>query len=205
MKKLITLVLTLALCVPMLLTTSIEVKASNKCAHEKCTVTETEGNIFSDGICYACSYGNQKFLTFKPYNGWNADKHSIITSECLGCNTIITYSEGYMVGYCDISESNLVCSKCGREKEKCTHTSCANSSPEATSACNACSAEHIMEPNGVAENGHNKYVKKCAGCGFIFDADVVDDCDTNNNGACSVCGNVLGGVGTGTGTGGCGR
>ena len=51
MKKLITLVLTLALCVPMFLTTSVEVRANNICAHNNFDGTCTGTSLNVQGVC----------------------------------------------------------------------------------------------------------------------------------------------------------
>lgn len=165
MKKLITLVLTLALCVPMLLTTSIEVKASNECAHEKCKVTETEDN----GVCQNC---NEKTSSIDRWVFKGGSSH-FWGKQCRNCWTDFFANNGQYQGHTKVftkenEEYHKVTCKCNGINISEPHTY-----SDESGICNLCkNSETPLEyycAHGTQGGGY------CTN--IVEDADVsCDDC-----------------------------
>lgn len=87
MKKLITLVLTLALCVPMFMTTSVEVKAAGTCAHNSFEGVECEGtDLNQNGVCTSCV---SALADEENENGWISVDDQHVFGKFCACKAII--------------------------------------------------------------------------------------------------------------------
>lgn len=218
MKKLITLVLTLALCVPMLLTTSIEVKASNECAHENCTVTETAGN-FVNGVCQEC---RENTSSTDSWVYWGRDTH-FWGKQCTNCWTVFGQYQNHTPVYTkkneeyhkvtckcngiDISEPHTysdgsrICNKCKNSETPseyyCAHGTqgggyCINRVDGADVSCDDCK-DSIASAEGNWQIyrglGSNWHaLYKTCGCGYSK-AETDTMHKTGEGSGCSICNN----------------
>lgn len=173
MKKLITLVLTLALCVPMLLTTSIEVKANNICAHSLCGKTVSNGQE----VCSTC----ENKISFKERvitSGSHVDVYL-----CSACNSRIHQNEESH----NQNGDNGVCSVCGYNT---VHQHSSNSSTWFRNSIQHWRICNAVDPCNVrVDEGEHNYTEKtptehkCGVCGYN-----AKHVDGDSNGACDKCG-----------------
>ena len=172
MKKLLTLVLTLALCVPMLLTTSFEVRANNICAHSFCGKTVSNGQE----VCSTCE-NKISFYERVITSGSHIDVYL-----CSACNSRIHQNEEPH----NQNGDNGVCSVCGYNT---VHQHSSNSSTwfrNSIQHWRICNAEIC---NVKVDEGEHNYTEKtptehkCGVCGYN-----AEHVDGDSNGACDKCG-----------------
>ncbi len=181
MKKLLTLLMTLALCLPMFMTTSVEVRAEEEettysCSHEGCNGTTTE----KYEPCDECK--NQGERT-KDYTNEDVDAgwHWVI-EKCPHCTAQITaYGEECTYG------EDEICSKCGYEKQivPCLHFDYCQGEVIGSGLCDRC--QEVTSEWWIKDSSKHFPVEICA-CGAIdMYEDEARDHEFNASGICVKC------------------
>lgn len=175
MRKFITLVLSLALCLPMFLATNIEVKAegSYDCAHANMGCTRKV--VYEGSICTECNQAVwENTYTYMPAEGVDAARHEI-EFTCSACPN--SRYDGSDSCFDSDYDNDSVCDYCfdgGEPVIPCSHMSyeCRNNSVEGSYMCSECTETITYELVEVdSEHPIEKYHKLivlCDECGVIY-------------------------------------
>lgn len=190
MKKLLTLLLTLALCVPMLMTTSVEVRAEEEgneitygCFHEECNGTA----IAQNALCSNCKSSGQDGTTITyTKEGAGEGWHSII-EKCPGCGIDVSKN----AEQCTFGDDGNCTKACGNVKPAipCLHVEyCENTETDGEALCDFCIGQEATLEWWLTEDLSKHMPVEICACNYItVYENEAQDHEFNASGICEKC------------------
>lgn len=203
MKKIVTLLLTLALCLPMVMTTSLEVRAEDEitytCSHPYNGDSGTEygmgcGNTVeaSNTVCDACQ-ASDKAVSYSFDPSGTTHNKIVRCGRCvatIGDNAVVLAESQFDV-VCTFDSGNTCV--CGRVKQTnaCRHSDmCHGTADEVGGLCDTCTDALANAEEGWAMgNDLNSHIpmKVCSCTWAELDMDREESCTYDEDGYCTVC------------------